>query len=179
MPALDERDLNNARELGQKAIRFLGHVVPVFGQESHVDIQGHVRPTVIYGHLCKHLNKGEAKGVIERWKDILTHYGPLTYGIISPVCRAWLWATYGDDLYHTVSIGLCLERVMVERRLRLAHGTASSPPASELGPAAVLFAADGQFYAVDHREELVAWYARWCDAARKQAKPLLLKQFEF
>jgi hypothetical protein len=176
MPALDEQGLRNARELAQKATKFVADTVK--NGQGLVDHTGQVQSRLAYVYFCEHAT--HMKGVVDQWKKILEdHYGALTYGLVPPTCRAWLWASH-PNIQQALGLGLCLERVLIERRLHMTHGTGSTPRAQlVLSPEATLFASDGQFYGVDQRDVLKVWLAQWRDTIWKQAKPLLIKQFEF
>jgi hypothetical protein len=113
------------------------------------------------------------------WNTLLEdHYSAFTHGLISPLCREWLWAVYREVLLLALDFGLMFERLAVEKQPGMSVGC--TPRAHQtLSTKVLLFASDAQVYGFDRREELQARYKTLREAALVQSKSFLQRQFEF
>jgi len=180
MPVIDEQSRACSLELVAKANKFVDSTITTSVRPAFIDEHARIRPAVAYAHMCDILKpmNDQARSILKAWINVLRdHYGPLTYGRISPVARAWLWAVHGNELHRALALGLILERVVFERHKNLPHGTDSGPPISEVEQSAALFASDAQCYSVEHRDALAAWYSQWWNNFRTHAEPMMTMYF--
>jgi len=116
----------------------------------------------------------------DEWCTLLaSHYDALTYGLISPACREWMWATQRGVLLVALGMGLAMERLALNK----GHGGMGLGVAPQafyaLRSEAVLFASDAQLYGVQQQEMLEARVRQLREVTLTQAKVLVKKQFEF
>jgi len=113
------------------------------------------------------------------WDTLLEgHFNAFTYGIISPLCREWLWAVHREVLLMALEFGLLFERLAIEKLPGM--GVGCTPKSHQtLSTKVLLFASDAQFYGFEKRDVIQARYKQLRDTALGQGKSFLQTQFEF